>query len=335
MAIKKQVTADDGIVTNYHRIALISVDVNNQTTILVHSYLTEEARQFEKDYAAGLHNDAEQGEVVFPYVDAKYINVPYESDMTAEKAYRTIKSLEEFAGGEDAFDEWNGDGVEYIVGDYISYNNKIYKVLQSHVSQPDWTPDTAVSLFVMRPDPRVDYSEFVQPTGSHDTYMTGDKITYQGKKYESLIDNNAWSPDTYPSGWKLVREASDPTGDPEQDYEEFVQPTGSHDAYAAGDRVIQNGKVYESLINGNVWAPESYASAWKFIEDISSEEPEEPVEEEPTDRDYPDFVQPTGAHDAYSKGDKITYNGIVYESLIDGNTYSPDAYPAGWKLIEE
>ena len=45
---------------------------------------------------------------------------------------------------------------------------------------------------------------------------------------------------------------------------------------------------------------------------------------------YPIWSQPTGAHDAYNKGDIVDYNGTLYESLIDGNVYSPDAYPAGW-----
>lgn len=45
---------------------------------------------------------------------------------------------------------------------------------------------------------------------------------------------------------------------------------------------------------------------------------------------YPVWSQPTGAHDAYNKGDIVNYNGTLYQSLIDGNTYSPDAYPTGW-----
>ncbi|MGB4589494.1 MAG: carbohydrate-binding protein [Clostridiaceae bacterium] len=47
----------------------------------------------------------------------------------------------------------------------------------------------------------------------------------------------------------------------------------------------------------------------------------------------PDWVQPTGAHDAYDLGEKIVFFGKTYESLISSNTYSPTAYPAGWKLI--
>ena len=70
------------------------------------------------------------------------------------------------------------------------------------------------------------------------------------------------------------------------------------------------------------------------IASIVDSMPEPTPEPEPSE-DVPDWVQPTGAHDAYQKGDKVRYNGDVYESLIDGNVWSPDAYPAGWqKLVQ-
>lgn len=51
------------------------------------------------------------------------------------------------------------------------------------------------------------------------------------------------------------------------------------------------------------------------------------------DKVIPEWVQPIGSHDAYKIGDKVIYEGEVYESLIDGNTWSPVDYPEGWKLI--
>ena len=60
-----------------------------------------------------------------------------------------------------------------------------------------------------------------------------------------------------------------------------------------------------------------------------------PPEEQPAEDEYPEYVQPTGAHDAYKIGDKITYNGKHYECVYNGCVWTPDAYPAGWKLIEE
>lgn len=50
---------------------------------------------------------------------------------------------------------------------------------------------------------------------------------------------------------------------------------------------------------------------------------------------YPIWSQPSGAHDAYNKGDIVSYNGILYRSLIDGNTWAPDAYPDGWEVYAE
>lgn len=52
------------------------------------------------------------------------------------------------------------------------------------------------------------------------------------------------------------------------------------------------------------------------------------------DDGYPVWARPTGAHDAYNTGDIVNYNGTLYESTIDGNTWSPDEYPAGWKIVE-
>lgn len=51
------------------------------------------------------------------------------------------------------------------------------------------------------------------------------------------------------------------------------------------------------------------------------------------EKGYPVWSQPTGAHDAYNKGDIVDYNGTLYQSLVDGNVYSPEAYPDGWQIV--
>lgn len=53
------------------------------------------------------------------------------------------------------------------------------------------------------------------------------------------------------------------------------------------------------------------------------------------DKGYPVWSKPSGAHDAYNSGDIVDYNGILYRSIIDGNVYSPDEYPAGWAVYTE
>ena len=120
--------------------------------------------------------------------------------------------------------------------------------------------------------------------------------------------------------------------------------------YGKGECCTEGGKVYRSTIDNNVWAPSAYPQGWEEVSidagpiEPGTEEPggDEVVEPEPTPKPepepgepetYPEFVQPTGAHDAYQIGDRVLYNGKVYESTIANNAYSPDAYPQGWKLL--
>lgn len=101
MAIKKIITERNGVSTEYHRIAMVKIDTNQQNTILVHSYLSNEGRQVEKDYAAGLYADVDEGLINFPYVDAKYFNCEYDGEMTITKAYEWLKTQPEYEGSED------------------------------------------------------------------------------------------------------------------------------------------------------------------------------------------------------------------------------------------
>ena len=101
MALKKKITSSNGVVLEYHRIALINIEVNQQNTYLVHSYLHADGRQIEKDYAAGLYNGDSAANLYFPYVDAQYIHTPYDGTMTIEKVYEYLKTLPQFEGAED------------------------------------------------------------------------------------------------------------------------------------------------------------------------------------------------------------------------------------------
>ncbi len=104
----------------------------------------------------------------------------------------------------ELFANWSGDGIAYAVGDRVRYNGVLYKVLQVHTSQPDWTPEAAVSLFakMLIPDPEV-IPVWEQPDSTN-PYMKGDKVIFEDKIYESLIDNNVWSPAAYPMGWQEI-----------------------------------------------------------------------------------------------------------------------------------
>lgn len=104
------------------------------------------------------------------------------------------------------FSEWDGNGVTYLKDDRVRYKNKLFKVLQEHISQLDWIPGAAPSLYVEIADPSIEYPEWKKPTGAHDAYSKGDKVTYNGRKYVSTINANTYSPDEYPTGWELIEE---------------------------------------------------------------------------------------------------------------------------------
>lgn len=97
----------------------------------------------------------------------------------------------------------------------------------------------------------------------------------------------------------------------------WAQPTGAHDAYRAGATVTYRGKTWVSTVQANVWEPGT--SGWR--------------EAVPEGAAPAEFRQPTGAHDVYRKGDRVAFKGKIYESVIDANAYSPNDYPAGWKLV--
>ena len=202
----------------------------------------------------------------------------------AEQMRMALQMFAASLGEDDAliiasvYPEWDGNSKAYKTGEWVKYGEdamgdaRLYQVLQDHTSQPQWTPDTATSLY------------------------------------------------------KRVGVSADGTP-------KWVQPVGATDAYDKGDIVEYNGKKYISTIDANVWAPDVYG--WEVYTEGGSTDPVEPSEPDTPTETIKDFVQPTGAHDAYAKGDKVRFNGKVYESVIDNNVYSPSAYPAGWKEITE
>lgn len=127
---------------------------------------------------------------------------------TIEKLSSSLEDSEAIENVE-LFPKWNGDGINYVIGDRVKYEGILYKVLMDHISQNSWTPTDAPSLFakVLIPDPDV-IPVWEQPDSTN-PYMIGDKVHYpdiEGPIYESLIDNNVWDPISYPAGWSLVEE---------------------------------------------------------------------------------------------------------------------------------
>lgn len=106
----------------------------------------------------------------------------------------------------EVFPAWDGNGKQYKTGDRVQYNGVLYKVLQDHTSQSTWTSTDAPSLFAKVLTSTTGEPQEWQQPDSTNAYKIGDRVIYNGKIYESLIDNNVWSPVDYPAGWKEVTE---------------------------------------------------------------------------------------------------------------------------------
>lgn len=88
---------------------------------------------------------------------------------------------------------------EYAVGDRVQYEGNLYKCLQAHTAQSDWTPDTAVSLWVKVDDPSIEWPDWIQPVGAQDAYAKGAKVSHNDKHWISDVDSNVWEPGVF--GW--------------------------------------------------------------------------------------------------------------------------------------
>lgn len=119
----------------------------------------------------------ERARALRPYIEKASISLPDEDALQAV----------------ELFPQW-------VVDERLQYHGVLYRVVQAHTAQADWTPDMTPALFVVVS--LDEWPEFVQPTGAHDAYKKGDKVTFNGKHYISLIDANVYSPSAYPAGWQ-------------------------------------------------------------------------------------------------------------------------------------
>lgn len=184
-------------------------------------------------------------------------------------------------------------GVSYTVGQRVRYNNFLYKVLQAHTSQADWTPTAAPSLFarILTDEETGEILPWEQPDSTNG-YATGAIVSHNGTYYISTADNNVWEPGTTGAPWKI-----------------YHAPYESGKTYSINDVVEYNGLLYESIIDSNTVVPGTDGSAWIEYADL--------------------FVQGS----IYMIGDRVSFEGKIYSSTIDNNSYSPTAYPAGWAQI--
>ena len=134
--------------------------------------------------------------------------------MTREKALALRGLIEKAAvsltdddalSGVELFPAWTV-GKAYAVDERIRCGEKLYRCLQQHTSQADWTPDATPALWTEVAKPG-EIPIWKQPTGAQDAYNKGDRVHYPTKDdpvYESLIDANVYSPEAYPAGWMEV-----------------------------------------------------------------------------------------------------------------------------------
>lgn len=97
--------------------------------------------------------------------------------------------------GVELFPPWKL--IAYSVGDRVQYNGTLYKCVQAHTAQSDWTPDATPALWVIVTVE--EWPEWVQPTGAQDAYAKDAKVTHNGERWISNVDANVWEPGVY--GW--------------------------------------------------------------------------------------------------------------------------------------
>lgn len=96
------------------------------------------------------------------------------------------------------FEAWE-PGRWYDAGLRLRYGEKLYRVVQPHTSQADWTPDIVPALYAEVAKPGEEWPEWKQPTGAQDAYAKGTKVSYEGRHWISNVDNNVWAPTVF--GW--------------------------------------------------------------------------------------------------------------------------------------
>lgn len=117
-----------------------------------------------------------------------------------------ISLFKKESGGETVYyvSRWPKENMKIKTGNIRRHGGKLYKCVQDHTSQEDWSPDTAASLWACTSDPAEEWPAWSQPIGAHDSYSTGAKVSHQDKHWISDTDGNVWEPGVY--GWTEAAE---------------------------------------------------------------------------------------------------------------------------------
>ena len=117
------------------------------------------------------------------------------------KAARLTADDQTALAGIELYPVWTV-GIAVAKDSRYQYEGKLYKCVQAHTTQADWQPDVTPALWVIVS--LEEWPEWIQPTGAHDAYAKGDKVTHNSKKWTSDVDANTWEPGVY--GWTEVVE---------------------------------------------------------------------------------------------------------------------------------
>lgn len=126
----------------------------------------------------------------FVQMSVQAANLTDEQAMQIADLYPDWAAMKAYAADEIVKFGVNADG-----------ETQLYKVIQAHTSQADWTPDTAASLYKKIGFTDDGVSIWTQPLGATDAYMKGDVVSFENQLWESTVDNNVWQPGVY--GWEV------------------------------------------------------------------------------------------------------------------------------------
>lgn len=234
------------------------------------------------------------------------------------KLENTKATLEEFLTEDQLefflflYDKWEV-GMEYLTGDKVSYNNKLYSVIQPHTSQENWTPENSPALFKRTISDNI-IQDWYQPTGVHDAFKEGDLILFEDRVYQVKEGNYGvvWSPSVTPALWEDLgtleeyNESINPEPEAPEEPTDPVEPTEPTDPDPEPEVPSEPEPAAGSLENPFIY------EEWNGI----------PYGQE-------------GSKGIYKTGEYVQFPEGVYLSKIDNNTWIPQTNPAGWQLISE
>lgn len=191
----------DGTVYDHHELVMVTLQPDSLTIATVRSSMDDDTTMTETAYEVDL-----DGAISFSTWEQEVWKLPafeeWQDTAAGLEEVLDILTDEQAETVTTLFPKWKA-GVDYILGNRVQDEAKLYKCVQAHTSQEGWEPHFTPALWTkVAKDGEI--PDWVQPTGAQDAYNTGDRVRYDGKVYESTIDGNVWSPADYPQGWKLV-----------------------------------------------------------------------------------------------------------------------------------